>query len=174
MTHPDTPSDVQEQQGHTADLTLAEARASIIEQCNSAGADEPDDEWLDQVAKQRVIIDCLSLDTIAMMLADLRNAAIKSSPASPVQQHRGSGERRQAYWIKPLEWQEEDGWHYAHYDEYAIKQGAPDRWAWRGPDGNWTGANTAHSLDAAKAAAEEHYRARLLQCLEPVTGEDGR
>ena len=80
----------------------------------------------------------------------------------------------QLFKIKPLVWEKSDmgpsGRSWKSSTDIAVLYAEPHEWAvfYHNTDGPWPDKGSASSLDEAKAAAEEHYRKRLLQALEPV------
>lgn len=75
------------------------------------------------------------------------------------------------YRIKPLVWTETDGQHYAADDKYVVfprRTGKPYGVCGPGKERCGLFPDYYMTLAAAKAAAESHYRERLLSALEEV------
>lgn len=70
--------------------------------------------------------------------------------------------------VKPLEWKRyDDGWWEASsiFGDYIIREHYPD---WLSPHGTWVDVS---DIDAAKAAAQADYEARIMSALLPAQTE---
>lgn len=79
----------------------------------------------------------------------------------------------QLYRMKPLEWEERANGCVAACTPVGEYFATKSHWHIEQKDGYWiVDEGEAISLEAAKEAAEQHYRERLMEALEPVDVKD--